>query len=273
MLRSEEPIVGPDGAQDTEALCQRLDAQRYRIADRELELPLDIADCSLLINAFAVDAAAAQSLLGDSGLRAAHVLPGRAVLLLLGVDYRDNPLGDYDEAAVLLSVASETAGQGGWLGGALSALRQKLPYYVWQMPVTQPFTAHAGRFLWGFPKYLADVEVRFEDGRARARFELDGELIFAIEAPAVAAPVQGRQRLSEQAGEVVTLRHGQLQKVLGHTGGSGLRMRPGGKAPQIGESHPMARQLRALGLPKRPLASASLSLAHMRFDVAEPFAP
>ncbi|HEY2735779.1 MAG TPA: acetoacetate decarboxylase family protein, partial [Polyangiales bacterium] len=234
---------------------------------RDLTLPMEIADCSLVLNAFSVDANVAQALLVGTGLTIARVLPGKAVLLLMGVAYRDNPLGDYNEAAILLSAYPPGEAKSSWISGALSSLAMGVPYYVYRMPVDQEFTTHAGRFLWGYPKYLADIDVKFEAERAHTRLTQDGQFVLSFEATAVNDGSSGT-RLRDQTGMNITWRNGQLRRIPATLGGRGIAWRLGGVAPELGD-HPLALQLRALGLPKRPLLSASSTSMQMRFGVPE----
>lgn len=262
----EQPVAGPHGVRATNDVCRQLDDTRYLVDGRELSLPMDIHECTLVLNAFAVDADQAQALLEGTGLSAARVMPGRAVLLLLGVDYRDNPLGNYREAAVLLSAYAPDQHVRTWLGGALSMLMFRVPYFVYRMPVDQELTTHAGRFLWGYPKYLASIEVEREAGAACARLQQDREPVFTIRAPA--ARGAGR-RMRERTGYNLTLRGDRLRRIPGTVAGDGLVVRAGGTPPELGDNHPLALELRRLGLPKRPLMSASLAHARMRFGVPE----
>jgi hypothetical protein len=185
----------------------------------------------------------------------------------MGVAYRDNPLGDYNEAAILLSAYPPGEAKSSWISGALSSLAMGVPYYVYRMPVDQEFTTHAGRFLWGYPKYLADIDVKFEAERAHTRLTQDGQFVLSFEATAVNDGSSGT-RLRDQTGMNITWRNGQLRRIPATLGGRGIAWRLGGVAPELGD-HPLALQLRALGLPKRPLLSASSTSMQMRFGVPE----
>ncbi|MGD8861362.1 MAG: acetoacetate decarboxylase family protein [Myxococcales bacterium] len=253
----EQPVQG----RATEAVCERLGPDRFRVDGRELSLPMEIADCSLLAQVFAVRSNAARALLEGTGLRLAELWPGTTALSLLGVQYRDNPLGDYGEAAILLP-AFAPGERGLPLLGGLDMLLRRAGQFVYAMPVDQPFTTHAGRFLWGYPKFLAELSLRFEPPRASVRFSHDGELVFALSAPADAAGA-----LAETRGVNLTARGGVVRRVEASFGGRGRAVRLGGEPPEVGERHPLARTLRELGLPKRPLLSASLLHAHARFGV------
>ncbi len=262
MTTTETTLVnGELGTRVTDAICKRLDEHRYSIDGREVTLPLEVNACSVVLNAFLVDAKAARTIVNVPGYRLSAPLPGKALMVLLGVDYQDNPLGDYHEAAVLFAVEPSAAPRIPIIGGLLNVLRGGPLTYVHKMPVTQEFTMHAGRFIWGFPKWVSDVQVSFGDDRASARFVDRGELVFSIEAPARdkgAAPAQVSRSLS--------LRAGITQTTQGTLSGRGVGFRLGGTPPEIGESHPLAQELRALELPKRPVLSVSIRNAKMRFS-------
>jgi len=233
---------------------------------------MEVADCSIVLNAFNVNARAAQQLLDGSDITVARVLPGKASLLLMGVDYRDNPLGDYNEAAILISAYPQREAKGTWMKGAFLGVQMRVPYFVYRMPVDQEFTTHAGRFLWGYPKYLADIAVEFQDQRASTHLSHHGEHICSFQAPAVSTKARDQhegRRLSNRVGCNLTLRNGQLRRITATMGGRGFAFRLGGTPPELGEHHPLAQDLRKLGLPKRPILSASLAHATMTFGVPE----
>jgi hypothetical protein len=127
---------------------------------------------------------------------------------------------------------------------------------------------HAGRFLWGYPKYLADIAVQLEGADASTRLTQDGKIVLSFHAPAVSEPTRGAT-LSDRTGVNLTLRNGQLRRIPALMGGRGVAWRLGGTPPELSEDHPLALDLRKLGLPKRPLLSASSLHTHMRFGVPE----
>lgn len=262
-LYFEEPVSGDKGVRATNDICERLDATSFRVDGRELHVPMRIADCSIVANVFWVDATAAQRLVGTAAVRVAEPLPGRTLLVLLGVRYRENPLGDYGEAAILFPVRPDGRKTTLPFGGLFSVLTGRAPQLVYRMPVDQEFTAHAGRFLWGYPKYLADIDVALADDTATARLRQDGALVFAL-----AAPASREGRLFETTSRTLTVREGIARSISGSVAGSGVGWRLGGQAPEIGAEHPLAIELRTLGLPKTPFAAGSVRHARMTFDGA-----
>ncbi|HVU01881.1 MAG TPA: acetoacetate decarboxylase family protein [Polyangiaceae bacterium] len=249
---------------ETDAVCERITETEFRIQGRDVSLPLEVRDCSILAAMFWANAAAARRLVSDAELFVPAPLPGRTPLLLLAVKYRDSPLGDYGEAAVLFPADVSEPRPGFSPGSLLGMLTGKVPQFVYRMAVDQEFTLHAGRFLWGYPKYLANIDVHFDERHAEARLEEDGEPVFTFRAPAASGGT-----LRETRGTNLTVRGGVARRIVATVSGSGVAFSLGGEVPEIGERAPLARELRELGLPKRPVAAASIRHATFRFGVPE----
>ncbi|WP_372863797.1 acetoacetate decarboxylase family protein [Spongiibacter sp.] len=258
---------------NTDEVCQQRGPGHYQIDGREVSLPVRVNDASMLMNIFAVDSKVAQSLIADTGFKVVKLWPGKALMQLLAVDYRENDLGDYNEAAIVFPVT--TPGESAPLpivGALWRVLRGKLANYVYRMPVNQGFTTHAGRFIWGFPKWVTDVDIQIDEQQARARFTDDQQLVFEITAKAGGNISAGAQQAPSLA-----VRNGRAWKTIGITEGEGLRFSLGGALPSIGDQHPLAKTLRELGLPKKPLCSVSMKRAKLLFegpevvDIGQPF--
>jgi hypothetical protein len=254
-------IDGQQHERHTNEVCTQLDAEHYLIDGRAIAFPVVVADASMLMNAFLVDAAVAQSMIKDSGFRVLELFPGKAIVQLLLVDYRKNELGDYNEGAILFPVL--TPGESNpfpFFGALIRMARGRIGNFVYRMPVDQEFTTHAGRFIWGFPKWVARIDIEFGAQRARGSFFDEGELVYAF-----AAKTGGTTQVKEQRAASLAIRDGKAWKTYGTSSGSGLTFSFGGEMPSIGDSHPLALELRALDLPKKPLFSVSMKHTAMRF--------
>lgn len=261
----ELPIGTAQDASRTNDVCHVIDPASYWIAGKTVAFPVVVAEASMFMNAFLVDARVAQAMIGDSGFRVMELWPGKSILQLLAVDYRKNDLGDYNEAAILFPVLTPGERKPIPVFGAMWRLATgAAANYVYRMPVNQAFTAHAGRFIWGFPKWVTQVDIEFTDRRAAASFIDEDELVFSIAAKTGASGIAKEQRAAS-----VAIRDGKAWKTWGSNAGSGVTFALGGERPVIGDSHPLARELRALGLPKKPLFSVAIANASMRFEGPE----
>ncbi|MBQ0796696.1 acetoacetate decarboxylase family protein [Zhongshania sp.] len=265
IICQEEPVPSQSGEQITNEHCSKLDEKNYLIAGENIALPVKVGAAAMLMNIFVVDAKKAQALIADSGFKVVEIWPGKALMQLLGVDYQQNDLGDYNEAAIVFPVT--TPGESKPLpvvGSIWRMIRGSLNNYVYRMPVNQGFTTHAGRFIWGFPKWVCDVDIQFGQKAASATFKDDGELVFGIKSATGGASVA-----KPQAAPSLAIRDGMAWKTIGTTEGEGLTFKLGGDKPQIGERHPLALQLRELGLPKKPMCTISMTKTKMQFEGPE----
>ncbi|OBK29306.1 acetoacetate decarboxylase [Mycobacterium asiaticum] len=233
-----------------------MSVSQHTIAGTVLTMPVVIRKADQHAAMFSVDAKAAQRLIDYSGLQIFEYLPGRAILAQLLVRYIDGDLGKYHEYGTAFLVNSP--------GTTRKGLRAmgKAATFIHHLPVDQEFTLEAGRTIWGYPKIMADFNVR--EGR---KFEFDvsadGQLIAGIEfSRGLPHPAPGRQQLT-------TYSHldGVTREIASEMTTTGVRTRLGGARIKLGD-HPYAKELATLGLPKRALMTQSSANVEMSFGDA-----
>lgn len=263
----DEPGVNSEhaGERMTNEVCKALNDGSYLIDGQPVTFPVNVKDAGMLLNAFLVDAKVAQAMIEDSGFRVVELFPGKAILQLLCVDYRENELGDYNEGAIIFPVLTPGESKPLPFFGSLARMaRGAISNFVYRMPVDQAFTTHAGRFIWGFPKWVARIDIEISNQCAKGSFFDEDELVYSI-----AAKSGGKAKAKEQRAASVAIRDGKAWKTYGTNTGSGLTFSFGGERPVIGDSHPLALELRALGLPKKPLFTVSMQHTAMSFSGPE----
>ena len=156
----------------------------YEIQGRTVTFPVEVRDASAAIAAFLVSSRAAQPLVGDA-FEIVDFLPGRTLLMLGCIDYKDNDLGDYNEVAMNFFVRSKGAAPGvPYFGAWKGMVGGDLPSFSWKMPVNQSFTRDAGAIIWGFPKTVERIDFDYgREGRFHGLLEMDGEKVFEIDMP------------------------------------------------------------------------------------------
>ncbi|MEV2266909.1 acetoacetate decarboxylase family protein [Nonomuraea africana] len=233
----------------------------HLIQGRTITMPVRVTDATVCSATYAVSADAARAVIAYSGLDVAEVLPGRAVCTLVFVEYRDSDLDSYHEFGVTFLVRPPGSPRPRASGPA--TLRNAGAFVHW-LPVDQGFTLEAGRTLWGFPKELADIELRLSSPYKRCILRKDGRLVvdmlvkpgMPVGGAAAATPLTAYTHLD-----------GVTRRVPAKMWARGMRVRPGGALIRLG-NHPVAKELSELGLPKRALISTSLR-ASMTFGAAE----
>jgi len=218
----------------------------------DLTFPVVVRDASLVAATFLVPPAPVAALL-PAELAPVVVARRWAMLALVVVDYRDTDLGSYHEVGTCLVVR----GPG----------RDRPGAYVHRLPVDQAFTMEAGRRLWGFPKWLTTSEVAIDGGRATCHLMDGDEHVLTLASRGLPAPLPGSRELTMDAWTKAD--DGVLRRTPWTMRHEGARPRPGGTTVVLGERHPMASELRALGLPKRAAFTTVVDRVTASFGPAE----
>lgn len=230
--------------------------------DRDVDVPMTVGHAVAGLVVLPGNASAIADRLPDD-LTPVRLPGGLGVVLLLCVDYRDNPLGAYDE--VVVGLAARPLGmRGGPAVGLADVLRGRTGVWIEHMAVSEPFTRAAGEAIWGYPKTLDDLSLDIDARTARTDWARDGRTILTAEQSTTGfLPAPGLPVTTYTQVDGTTLRTG----LRATARGVGVSLR--GAHVRLGD-HPLADDLAALGLGRRPLAAAWLSSVRMTFTDATP---
>lgn len=233
----------------------------YEIQGRTVTFPVEVRDASGAIAGFLVSSREAAKRIGDA-FEIVEFLPGRTLMMLGCIDYKDNDLGDYNEVAINFFIRQKGASKGfpylsawrGMTGGGM-------PSYSWKMPVNQSFTRDAGALIWGFPKTVERIDFdSSREGRFHALLEMDGQKVLEIDLPRGGdkeQPVSASVGYSYIEGVPHQTSFTQRVSEMGANRGGSVEISLG--------PHPIADDLRALGLPKKPLMAMWMGKMVMQF--------
>jgi hypothetical protein len=193
---------------------------------------------------FSADRADVNALL-PAALEPIRATRTRAALTVLTVKYDrvgDDTIAPYDEVGVLLPAVE--AGTRTW--PYVSALRRGASGYVHTLPVTTEPARAFGVDIWGYPKFVADIDLR-DDGRTRyATVTADRQHVLSFDGR---GPPTLPARLS---GYNYTVKDDYLLRAETRLSGR-VGIWPRGNASlELGE-HPVGRQLSRVTLSDRPL--------------------
>lgn len=236
----------------------------YLIQGQTVTMPCVVRDACSATATWLVSSRAAKALLPGPDLEIAEVLPGRGLLTIACIDYRDNDLGDYNEVSIALFVRKRGDRKGiPYVGAAADMMRGLLPTYIVHLPVNQSFTCDAGRTIWGFPKTVDEIHFDTSGDRARCLWTKDGHSVLEL-----SLPIGGQRDFPEQALRTYSYIDGVLHQTPFLSSAEGLGVRLGGAEIELG-AHPIADELRSLGLPKPALMSMWMGKMRGRFDAAQ----
>jgi hypothetical protein len=235
----------------------------FEIEGERLVYPTEFRDGCSVAGLFLVKSKVANAYIADSGFELAEVAPGRGIFVLTGVRYTDSDCGKYDETAMAFFV--KRAGQASRLPYAstwIDIMRGKTTSFTWNLQVTTPLSRDAGIFMWGFPKTIEDIRYEQAGGRAAFNLRMDGQEVFDYSVRA-----NGSTTPPPVTSAVYSIWEGAPHvSYLTQTYRDAL-YRPGGGRLRLGD-HPLANQLRALGLPRRPLLATWAG--HLAFSMSAP---
>jgi len=233
----------------------------YTIQGRSVALPCVVRDAASGAATFLVPSAAARRWLPDPALDVVELLPGRALFSLACIDYRDNDLGDYGEISLALFVRERHVPRGiPYLGTLADLVRNRIATYIHRLPVNQGFTCEAGRTIWGFPKTVDEIAWQHGATRSRCAWRKDGREVLTASFPRA-----GSRSLPDSSMRTYTMKDGALHETVFVSGAEGFGVGLGGLELRLGE-HAVADELRALGLPKRPLLVTWMEHMRGRFE-------
>lgn len=240
--------------------------QEYVFQGRKVGFPVEVRDAASGAVTYLVPSAAAQRLIPGRDLEVVEVLPGQALFSLAIIDYRDNDLGDYNE--VSLSFFARPRGEGSslgvpYLGSVVDFFKSALPTFIWKLPVDQSFTCEAGAGIWGFPKTVEQIEFEDAGGRRTCRLSMNHEHVLTV-----SVPRGGARELPETALTTYSYVGGVLHRTRFLSAARGVSFTLGGADLILG-THPIADELRTLGLPKRALMSVWMEHQRARFEAPE----
>lgn len=237
----------------------------YEIQGQTVTFPVEVRDASGAIAAYLVSSRHAATLVGDA-LEIIDFLPGRTLMMLGCIDYKDNDLGDYNEVAINFFVRKKGAPKGfpyvsAWRGMGGGGM----PSFSWKMPVNQSFTRDAGAMIWGFPKTVERIDFDYSvEGRFRGYLEMDGKKVLEIEMPR-----GGDKAQPASPGLGYTYIEGVPHQAAFTQQVSDLGVSRGGSVEITLGDHPIADDLRKLGLPKKPLMATWAGKMVMTFGPPE----
>ena len=265
----DQPIGGEGGTGPGEP------ARSWTVMGRTVTLPVEVRRARQWGVQYLVPAAAAQGIVDPTGLEVTGPVPGRALVALAVCRYDDTDLGPYHEVAVSFVVRphdappNASAGQRvqEFFSGAVGA-------YIHRLPVDREFSCAAGRDVWGFPKWVTTIDIdEPAAGSTRSGTGTSVRLVDdGVHVLSLAVAAGGRLRLPSNAPPSYSFRHGVLRRTTWTTSAEGVTGRPGGATLVLGD-HPMADELRAVGLPRRALFSSSAAVMRASFDGARVVTP
>lgn len=275
-LRSTDPTQAPSAGQaatgegvadqgvaDQGVAGQGVAAVAGAVSGQATPVPVEVRSAQMVAGTFTAPATAAQELIAYSGLRVQRFAGTLALCMLSAVSYADTDLGPYNEIAVAVVVEPHH--------GADPHPRRRggMTTFIHRLPVDQELSCAAGRDIWGFPKWVADITWQQRRGGVEVVMIDADEPVLSMRVDGRAVPVPP----SETEMSCYSWREGVLRRTTWTMRLSGTKVRPGGVHMDLSDEHPMATELRGLRFPKGALLSQQVGHLECSFGPAEIVTP
>jgi hypothetical protein len=239
-------------------------AASHVVQGRVVQLPVVVRDADAASAMYPVRTAAVRKLLPTPTLHPAEGFPGWAVFVLASIQYTDNDLGSYNEFGVTFLVTHGPRPALPLLGMIAAARGRTLGAYVHRLPVTTSFSRDAGRDIWGYPKTVASITITRDGDRRVCRMADEDTHVLTF----TTRTGGGGRAFPEVPQDSYTWRDGTLFRTPSRMSADRLTFRLGGADLTLG-AHPIAAELRTLGLPRRALGTTSFTHWRATFEGAQ----
>lgn len=175
--------------------------------------------------------------------------PGRCLVAFSAFEYRSCDIEPYNEVSIAFPITFGRP-QLPWLSAAWQAARRRINAYVWQLPVSTESARASGVALYGYPKFLADIEFEKAERRITCHLTGDGEPILALTGKVLSTRPQKRSRIrtySVLEGTPLLANMVFNPLAMAHSNDKHAAL------VQTGSRHPICKALRALELSEYPI--------------------
>lgn len=221
------------------------------LGDMRFELPVLYFRDDSFQSLFTADLAALRAAMPSDKLQPIRVAPGRGLLGIGAFDYRETSVGPYGEVGVVVPVVYGERPPPPILPALFDSSWPGFGLVVLHLPVTTLLARDGGRVQWGYAKFLADITFQHTPEYQECKLEEAGEHILTLRVARRGLVLPNRRPLVTYSVKDLNLikttipQRSQTQTALGAAGSSLV----------LGDKHPVAQSIRALGVDPKPLAT------------------
>ena len=224
---------------------------RATLNDEVVALPIFYYDGTATSAVFPARLGALRRLMPDPRICPARLAPGLGAVAVTCFEYRDTDIGPYNELAISV-VLNEPWFLSNLPGRALlaSLRRRQLHAWVHHLPVTTEIARAGGVELYNYPKFVGGIDFEESATRRTCRLSEGQEHILTLSGERIATP---RREVLQLFSHLWMDRQPQHSEFKINAIEMGVSLRPGAASLQLGDRHPIARELSGLLVSRRPI--------------------
>ncbi|HEY8640416.1 MAG TPA: acetoacetate decarboxylase family protein [Solirubrobacterales bacterium] len=221
------------------------------IAGQPAKVPIFYYDGTATSAVFAARLGALRRLMPDPRFSPARLAPGLGAVVITCFEYRDTDIGPYNELAISV-VLNEPWFLPNLPGRALIAClrRRQLHAWVHHLPVTTEIARAGGVDFYNYPKFIAGIDFQESEERRVCRLSEGAEDILTLSGERIATP---RSEQFQLFSHLWMDRQPQSSEFKINAIEMGVSLSPQAATLELGERHPIARELADLIVRRRPL--------------------
>ncbi len=221
------------------------------LAGESAKLPIFYYDGTAQTAVFPAKLGALRKLLPDPRFVPARLAPGLGAVSVTCFEYRDTDIGPYNELAIAI-VLNHPPFTSNLPGRAmLAGLRSKqLHAWVHHLPVTTEIARVGGVDLYNYPKFVGSIDFEEHGSRRSCRLGEGEEHILTLDGPLIETPHSGQVQLFSH---LWMDRQPQESEFKLNIVAGGRSLRRGAAQLELGERHPIARELAGVLLSRRSI--------------------
>lgn len=221
------------------------------LAGQAVKLPIFYYEGTAIGAVFPASLAALRALMPDPRVRPARLAPAVGAVAITCFEYADTDIGPYNELAISVLLC-EPPGRANLPGRAIIAGLRNRQLHAWvqHLPVTTEIARVGGVELYNYPKFIGEIGYEQSAARRTCTLAEGAEPILTLTGGLIATPRTERFQLFSHL-----WMEGQPQssEFRIDARAMGVSLDPRSAELQLGARHPIARELDALLISRRPL--------------------
>ncbi len=143
------------------------------------KLPVFYYDTTSMTVIYTATTAKVKDLLPVAGMHPMELAPGRALVAFTAFEYRKTDIDPYNELAISFPITYAKKPIP-FVSAGLQMVRRCMSAYVWQLPVTTEIARQGGVDMYGYPKFIADIEFQKDSDTLTCDLSENGQKILSV---------------------------------------------------------------------------------------------
>lgn len=217
-----------------------VEQRSVEITGGSIQVPIFYQDVFAIAANFMAPTLPLKDLLPTSELVPVEILPGKGLITFIAFDYHASSIGPYRELGMAIPVRHQPRFNVPLFPALRMAASLSFEAYVWQLPITSEVGLNAGMDIWGYPKFMAEIEFSESEKSVVCSLSEKGEHILTLE---VGKPKPKMKSYFDLGTYSVKDDELLFTPVRGLSGAIGRSFLPGTATLSLGE-HPLSRSIR-----------------------------